>query len=122
VRGKNFYLAISLCLLKTPGHRGRLPWAYHPKQKELSYRGDSGRIVSVSPICLSFTFPLLPSTNCAITVKEIRFDTIVMFPSRFARELVEFSEVVCFFAGFISVAALWEFYAEFYSIFKDNKK
>ena len=60
VRG-NFYLAISLCLLKTAGHRVRLPWAYHPKQKELSYRGDSGRIVS--------NFASLPFFHLSFTSK-----------------------------------------------------
>ena len=31
VRGETCTLSFTLCLLKTPGHRGRLLWAYHPK-------------------------------------------------------------------------------------------
>ena len=40
--GGNFNLALYLSLFKTPGCRGRLPWANLPKQKEPPHWGDIG--------------------------------------------------------------------------------
>ena len=47
--GKNFSWYHYLCLLKPPGHRGRLPWVFTFKEKEVSYLGDSDRTTSCYP-------------------------------------------------------------------------
>ena len=40
--GETLTLTLYPSLFKTPGYRGRLPWANLPKQKEPPHRGDSG--------------------------------------------------------------------------------
>jgi hypothetical protein len=90
------YLCLTfLCLLKTPGHQGHLPWALLSKQKEPSYRGDIGQDwFSYASLPLQ-SLAFILTTNCAITRPLVQRNQATGFkltqPTPFVLKLSQFS-------------------------------